>query len=38
MAELRQVLNTVTDEPAREAIAESVMVNFHHFTRMVEVL
>lgn len=38
MAELRQVLNTVEDEAARDAIVESVLVNFHHFTRMVEVL
>ena len=34
MAELRTVLNTITDEAAREAIVESVLVNFHHFTAM----
>jgi pyrroloquinoline quinone (PQQ) biosynthesis protein C len=36
MAELRAVLNFVKDEPAREAVIESTMVNFHHFTRIVE--
>jgi len=36
MAELRQVLNTVGDNAAREAIVESTLVNFHHFTRMFE--
>ena len=36
MAELRQVLNTVGDDAAREAIVESTLVNFHHFTRMFE--
>jgi pyrroloquinoline quinone (PQQ) biosynthesis protein C len=36
MAELRQVLNQVKDEAAQEAIVESVKVNFHHFTRIVE--
>jgi pyrroloquinoline quinone (PQQ) biosynthesis protein C len=34
MAELRQVLNTITDEAARAAIIESTLLNFHHFTRM----
>lgn len=34
MAELRQVLNTINDEAAREAIVESTMMNFSHFTRM----
>ena len=34
MAELRTVLNTITDEAAHEAIVESVLVNFHHFTAM----
>jgi hypothetical protein len=38
MAELRQVLNLVTDEPARAAIIEAVRVNFHHFTRIVEAI
>jgi pyrroloquinoline quinone (PQQ) biosynthesis protein C len=36
MAELRQVLNTVDDEAAREAIVESTLVNFHHVTRIFE--
>ena len=36
MAELRQVLNTVTDEAAREAIVESTLVNFHLVTRVFE--
>jgi len=34
MAELRQVLNAITDEAARAAIIESTLLNFHHFTRM----
>jgi pyrroloquinoline quinone (PQQ) biosynthesis protein C len=38
MVALRQVLNQVHDEAARVAIAESVRVNFHHFTRMVEAI
>ncbi len=36
MAELRVLLNTVTDDEARDAITESTLVNFHHFTRMFE--
>ncbi|MEP7280476.1 MAG: iron-containing redox enzyme family protein [Rubrivivax sp.] len=36
MAELRQVLNTIDDTAARDAVAEAVVVNFHHFTRIVE--
>ena len=36
MAELRKVLNTLIDEPSREAVIESTTVNFHHFTRMFE--
>ena len=36
MATLRQVLNTITDEAAREAIVESTLVNFHHITRVFE--
>jgi pyrroloquinoline quinone (PQQ) biosynthesis protein C len=36
MAELRQVLNTVTDDAAREAIVESTLVNFHHVVRIFE--
>jgi len=38
MAELRQVLNTVTDEAAQAAIVESTLVNFFHFTRMFETI
>ena len=34
MAELRQVLNTITDEAAQAAIIESTLVNFHHVTRV----
>ena len=36
MADLRKILNTLDDEPAREAIVESTLVNFHHFTRIIE--
>jgi pyrroloquinoline quinone (PQQ) biosynthesis protein C len=36
MVALRKVLNTLTDEPAREAIVESTLVNFHHITRVFE--
>ncbi|MFY9510816.1 MAG: iron-containing redox enzyme family protein [Rubrivivax sp.] len=36
MAELRQVLNQVKDPAAQAAIVESVRVNFHHFTRIIE--
>ena len=38
MAELRQVLNTVEDGAARDAVVESVGVNFHHFTRIIEAI
>jgi pyrroloquinoline quinone (PQQ) biosynthesis protein C len=38
MIELRKVLNTITDEAAREAVVESTLVNFHHFTRMFEAI
>jgi len=38
MAELRQVLNQVKDPAAQDAIVESVRVNFHHFTRIVEAI
>lgn len=38
MAELRVVLNQVTDAAAQDAITESVRVNFHHFTRIVEAI
>jgi hypothetical protein len=36
MIALRHVLNTITDDDARNAVVESTMVNFHHFTRMFE--
>ncbi len=36
MAELRKILNTLNDEPAREAVVESALLNFHHFTRIIE--
>jgi len=38
MAELRIVLNKIEDDPAREAVVESTLVNFHHFTRMFEAI
>lgn len=38
MAELRQVLNTIDDGAAKDAIVESAGVNFHQFTRIVEAL
>ncbi|MBX3605013.1 MAG: iron-containing redox enzyme family protein [Piscinibacter sp.] len=36
MADLRKILNTLQDEPAREAVVESALLNFHHFTRIIE--
>jgi pyrroloquinoline quinone (PQQ) biosynthesis protein C len=36
MADLRKILNTLEDEAAREAIVESALINFHHFTRIIE--
>lgn len=36
MIDLRKVLNTLTDDAAREAIVESTLVNFHHVTRIFE--
>jgi pyrroloquinoline quinone (PQQ) biosynthesis protein C len=38
MAELRDVLNTLHDDDARNAVVESVRVNFHHFTRIIEAI
>ena len=38
MVQLRQVLNTLTDQQAQDAVAESTVVNFHHFTRMFEAI
>ena len=34
MATLRQVLNTITDDAARDAVTEATLVNFHHITRI----
>ncbi|CAN5888668.1 iron-containing redox enzyme family protein [soil metagenome] len=36
MIDLRKVLNTLTDDAAREAIVESTLINFHHVTRIFE--
>ena len=36
MVTLRKILNTITDDAAREAVVESTLVNFHHFTRVFE--
>jgi pyrroloquinoline quinone (PQQ) biosynthesis protein C len=38
MAELRQILNQVQDDAAQAAVVESVRVNFHHFTRIIEAI
>ena len=38
MVQLRHVLNTLTSEAAHDAVVESALVNFHHFTRMFEAL
>jgi pyrroloquinoline quinone (PQQ) biosynthesis protein C len=38
MAELRTVLNLIKDDAARDAVAESVRVNFNHFTRIIEAI
>ena len=38
MAELRLVLNTLHDTESRSAIAESAVINFHHFTRIFEAI
>lgn len=38
MAELRVILNLVKEPASRAAIVQSVRVNFHHFTRMVEAI
>lgn len=38
MAELRGVLNTLEDDATRDAVVESAIVNFDHFTRIVEAL
>jgi pyrroloquinoline quinone (PQQ) biosynthesis protein C len=36
LADLRLVLNTLTDDESRDAVCESTIVNFHHFTRLFE--
>ncbi|HSW06870.1 TenA family transcriptional regulator [Aquabacterium sp.] len=36
MAELRQVMNRLNGDDALAAVVESVRVNFHHFTRILE--
>jgi hypothetical protein len=36
MVTLRQVLNTITDDAAREAVIESATLNFFYFTRVFE--
>jgi pyrroloquinoline quinone (PQQ) biosynthesis protein C len=36
MADLRKLLNQVTEPAAQAAVVESVRVNFHHFTRIIE--
>jgi pyrroloquinoline quinone (PQQ) biosynthesis protein C len=36
MAGLRTVLNTIHDDAARDAVVESTLFNFHHFTRILE--
>ncbi len=38
MVQLRQVLNTLEDSKSRDAVVESTIVNFNHFTRMFEAL
>ena len=38
MAELRVVLNTLKDDAARDAVVESVNMNFHHVTRIFEAI
>jgi len=38
MASLRTILNTITDESSHDAIVESTIFNFHHFTRLFEAI
>jgi pyrroloquinoline quinone (PQQ) biosynthesis protein C len=38
MIELRHALDTLTHKPAQDSVVESVMVNFHHFTRIFETI
>jgi hypothetical protein len=36
MIGMRKILNTLEDAAAQDAVVESTLVNFHHFTRIVE--
>jgi pyrroloquinoline quinone (PQQ) biosynthesis protein C len=36
MAQLREILNLLDDDASRDAVVESALVNFHHFTRILE--
>lgn len=36
MADLRKILNTLDDTPACDAVVDAALVNFHHFTRIIE--
>ena len=38
MSELRQIINRIPDDKASDAVVESVKVNFHHFTRIIEAI
>ena len=38
IAELRLVINQISDGRAQAAVVESVKVNFHHFTRIIEAI
>ena len=38
MSELRQIINRLPDDHASDAVVESVKVNFHHFTRIIEAI
>lgn len=38
MADLRQILNHVTRDREQAAVQQSVRVNFHHFTRIIEAI
>jgi pyrroloquinoline quinone (PQQ) biosynthesis protein C len=36
MADLRKILNTLEDAPACDAVVDAALLNFHHFTRIIE--
>ena len=38
MADLRKILNTLDDPVACDAVVESALVNFHHFSRIIETI